>query len=339
MRINGERFSAAYDEKAEMGSFTITTEKGGTTHPGSYGSSTTVPSTDQSAAGSEVSATVKSNVTVSGSTAIATVNKDNVAEAVKKAGSSSNATITVDAASGKSGITKSEVSVPSDSLKSVKNDTKADIIFKTDLGDVSIKNSDISLINASSSSSDVKLVLAKNSDGSVKVSVAAGGKDVAVGKAVLKCRYKVDDALMKSLADKAGADNSGLVCVIVGAKGADGTVSQTVIRNSFVDKNGYATVFVAPGTTISVAAAGSSFSDVKEGDWYAKATAFAVAHKLFEGVSDTEFAPSKSMTRGMFVTVLNRLADAESFGGALEFNDVQSDKWYATGTAWAASKL
>ena len=71
--------------------------------------------------------------------------------------------------------------------------------------------------------------------------------------------------------------------------------------------------------------------------WYAKAVGFAVSHELFNGVSDTEFAPSKSMTRGMFVTVLNRLAGAEDFAGKAEFSDVAADKWYATGTVWAAA--
>ena len=67
---------------------------------------------------------------------------------------------------------------------------------------------------------------------------------------------------------------------------------------------------------------------------------------LFNGVSDTEFSPNTSMTRGMFVTAVGRLAgvgaegeDSESEdagSGTTDFTDVSADSWYAPYVAWAA---
>jgi len=56
----------------------------------------------------------------------------------------------------------------------------------------------------------------------------------------------------------------------------------------------------------------SSFRDVDESAWYANAVEFAYSRGLFKGTSDTEFSPDATMTRGMFVTVLGRLAGVPS---------------------------
>lgn len=274
--------------------------------------------------------TIKADTTVSGSNASSSVKKDDVDKAVKAVGSS-NAEIVIDAVSGKSGVTKSEVTVPAESVKAVLKDTKASLVIKTDAGDIKIANKDLSAITGGSGS-DIIFTIEKNADGSVKVSVKSGGKEITTEKSVIRVSFKADDTLMKSHADKAGADNSNLVAAIVKA---DKTTE--IIRNSFVSKDGTVTAYVPAGATVTVIANGKSFSDVSASAWYAKAVGFAVSHELFNGVSDTEFAPSKSMTRGMFVTVLNRLAGAEDFAGKAEFSDVAADKWYATGTVWAAA--
>ena len=49
------------------------------------------------------------------------------------------------------------------------------------------------------------------------------------------------------------------------------------------------------------------FEDVVKGSWYYDAVAFVVDRELFNGISKTEFAPDKIMTRAMLVTVLWRL--------------------------------
>lgn len=68
-----------------------------------------------------------------------------------------------------------------------------------------------------------------------------------------------------------------------------------------------------------------------------RAIEYVYENGLFEGVSRNEFAPHMTMTRGMFVTVLGRMAgiNEEAYYGS-SFSDVQAGEWYAPGVAWAS---
>jgi hypothetical protein len=77
------------------------------------------------------------------------------------------------------------------------------------------------------------------------------------------------------------------------------------------------------------------FTDVKPSDWFADDVLWAYENNLFKGTSETEFSPGASMTRGMIVTVLHRLAGEPGAGGAAQFTDVPGGAWYAGATAWA----
>ncbi|MBQ1264807.1 MAG: S-layer homology domain-containing protein, partial [Oscillospiraceae bacterium] len=86
------------------------------------------------------------------------------------------------------------------------------------------------------------------------------------------------------------------------------------------------------------AAPTNPFHDVKTSDWYHDAVLYVYANNLFTGVSDTEFNPNGTMTRGMFVTVLGRLAgvDAKLYSGQSQFDDVSAKDYFAPYVAWAA---
>ena len=78
-----------------------------------------------------------------------------------------------------------------------------------------------------------------------------------------------------------------------------------------------------------------SFTDVNSGAWYADAVSYAVQNKLFNGVSETEFAPEETMTRAILVTVLYRLDGAEKPTAANKFSDIGSGRWYTNAIIWA----
>lgn len=83
-----------------------------------------------------------------------------------------------------------------------------------------------------------------------------------------------------------------------------------------------------------------AFED-SEQHWASESIERAVSLGLFNGVSETEFAPDAPMTRAMFVTVLGRLAgiDPDEWSCdylALLFSDVTPDAYYAPYLAWAA---
>ena len=78
----------------------------------------------------------------------------------------------------------------------------------------------------------------------------------------------------------------------------------------------------------------ANFSDVPANQWYAPAVSYVTQRGLFSGVSETQFAPSQSMTRGMLVSVLYRF-NGTSHTGSSPFADVSSNAWYGNAVSWA----
>ncbi len=80
------------------------------------------------------------------------------------------------------------------------------------------------------------------------------------------------------------------------------------------------------------------FSDVKSTDWFYDAVRYAGEKGFFSGTSATTFEPYGTMTRGMFVTVLGRMAgvNAGDYTGVTGFSDVPETIYYAPYVAWAA---
>ncbi len=78
----------------------------------------------------------------------------------------------------------------------------------------------------------------------------------------------------------------------------------------------------------------TKFSDVPSNSWYAESVSFVTEKGLFSGVSETEFAPSSNMTRGMLVSVLYRL-DGSTYTGKSVFTDVEDNAWYTSSVSWA----
>ena len=74
------------------------------------------------------------------------------------------------------------------------------------------------------------------------------------------------------------------------------------------------------------AASVEDFTDVPASAWYRDSVAWVVDRGLFNGTSETEFSPRRTMDRGMFITVLGRLAG------------VNPDKW-RSGTVTAMANL
>ncbi|HQI16206.1 MAG TPA: S-layer homology domain-containing protein [Bacillota bacterium] len=78
-----------------------------------------------------------------------------------------------------------------------------------------------------------------------------------------------------------------------------------------------------------------SFADIA-GHWAKEDIEFVASRRLFKGTSEATFSPDMNMTRGMFVTVLGRLADADvSSYRQSSFNDVKNDAFYMGYIEWA----
>ncbi len=81
-----------------------------------------------------------------------------------------------------------------------------------------------------------------------------------------------------------------------------------------------------------------TFTDMPEiGNWAHAGIDFVVEKGLFNGMSKDTFAPDKTMTRAMLVTVLWRSA-GEPEAETADFTDVPGDQWYSEAVAWAAEQ-
>ena len=76
------------------------------------------------------------------------------------------------------------------------------------------------------------------------------------------------------------------------------------------------------------------FTDI-ENHWSKDAVKYAYQHKLFNGISETLFAPDLAMTRGMLVTVLYRMEGTPETTDACVFQDVPGDAYYYSAVVWA----
>ena len=80
----------------------------------------------------------------------------------------------------------------------------------------------------------------------------------------------------------------------------------------------------------------TAFTDIA-GHWAKGDIELVVSRGLFSGTSETKFSPNTTMTRGMFVTALGRLANADVSGYTKSsFTDVKGDAYYMGYIEWAS---
>lgn len=92
-------------------------------------------------------------------------------------------------------------------------------------------------------------------------------------------------------------------------------------------------------STVTVSAADKTsdlpFTDVQV-NWAYEPIKYVYEHGLMNGTSETTFNPKGSLTRGMVVTVLYRLANSpEEYYDASLFMDVENGRYYSIAACWA----
>lgn len=78
------------------------------------------------------------------------------------------------------------------------------------------------------------------------------------------------------------------------------------------------------------------FTDVPEDAWYYPAVCAVYENGLFSGITETEFAPVRHMSRAMLTAVLYRMAGIPEAAGKAVFSDVKQTDWYYSAVLWAA---
>lgn len=84
-----------------------------------------------------------------------------------------------------------------------------------------------------------------------------------------------------------------------------------------------------------------AFKDVKKDDWFYEAIKYCKDNEIILGYGETReyFKPSEKMTRGMFVTILHRMAGEPKVdaGTSKNFPDVNQSEYYAEAIKWASA--
>lgn len=83
------------------------------------------------------------------------------------------------------------------------------------------------------------------------------------------------------------------------------------------------------------------FNDVPVTAWYCAEVSYAYSMGLVNGMSDTQFMPTRTVTRGQFITMLGRMLMPEGYKPGDQtprFEDVKAGSYYEIYVLWAAEK-
>ncbi len=120
-----------------------------------------------------------------------------------------------------------------------------------------------------------------------------------------------------------GADGQPAVLPVSGYESESGAI---------LGRSGHLTLFGVESVSAP------EFEDIN-GHWAQADIRYTVARGLLNGTGGGRFSPDLPVTRGMFVTVLHRLAGCPEPGGESQpFADVPADAYYAPAVAWASAQ-
>lgn len=80
------------------------------------------------------------------------------------------------------------------------------------------------------------------------------------------------------------------------------------------------------------------FRDIQSSDWFYRYVLDVYSKGLMSGTSDTEFAPSATLTRGMVASILYRMEGNPAVTVSNTFTDLSDGQWYTNGVLWAAQE-
>ncbi|MCM3715580.1 S-layer homology domain-containing protein [Alkalihalobacillus oceani] len=209
------------------------------------------------------------------------------------------------------------VSLDNNSVNQIVQDGHS-VVVQTPLGDMTIDAETIAQLAGRDLSIEIGQGAQVNGQPVRTVKLLSDGEEVAdfTGKVTVSVPYEQEAA-------------NGLVVYKVTDEGRVIVPLSRVVDGQIV--------FIADGSgTFTVGNNEKSFTDTP-GHWSDEHVNFVTAREMFVGVSENEFAPNGSMTRGMLATVLGRLLGVEeSNAGSGGFTDVNAEAYYAPYIAYAS---
>ena len=216
-------------------------------------------------------------------------------------------------------VTKAQVSIPASTVSRIKNETTAALTVSAPVADVTIPNAALDTLSREGGTVNV---MTERIGQSVVLTLTAGGKTVESVPGGVTLSVPAADA------------GPGTVAVLLHEDGTRETLRKSIVEDGKVN------IPLSGSATVEIVDNSKDFADVPPTNWAADAVAFASAHELFSGTSETTFSPNQPMSRGMLATVLYNLEGQPDQVLTMQdltdgYNDVSSGAWYADGIAWA----
>ena len=340
-------YNAAIDKLTELGAFK------GNEKPSKVGGSTAAEVPKE-----VVSVELKPEATITGNEGKATISKADANKAVEDLKKEDGNELLIQPKLDKA-VDKLTVEVPKSALKEVANGTKAVVTVKSSVAEITLSQEALKTI-AKEAGNNVSITAEKvdNAKLSEENKALVGGNPVfnlSIGvdnKAVTNFNGKVTISLPYT--PKKDENVKKLTVYYL-----DDSGKATEMPGAYYDEKTGAIVFDTDHfSTFAIVYDKNrmTFEDVRDGAWYYDAVCFVADNKLFNGTSDTKFAPDTEMTRAMLVTVLYRMNQAAieaadsavtTSGSAVtgsavatgaeakNFADVKADSWYTDAVIWA----
>ncbi|MFA7502526.1 MAG: S-layer homology domain-containing protein [Anaerovoracaceae bacterium] len=284
------------------------------------------------------SSTLTPSAAISGNSASATLSASDLSAAIQ---SNTGTTLTIEP-TGTKGASAVEVNIPAASAASIASDTALDLSVVTPVGTVTIPNDALGSIASQASGSITIRVESVDTSGLSAEQQQAVGQDPVYDISILSGGTQISSFAGKAITIslpyelKEGEDASGVAVWYLNDAGElqrmrctyDPATGMATFETTHLSKYlvGYSDAWYNP------------FEDVRTGDWFYDAVAFAANNQLFDGVSKTAFAPDQSMTRAMLAAVLHRAEGSPAATAAADFGDVESGQWYSEAIAWATER-
>ena len=284
--------------------------------------------------------TLTPKATAINGTAAASVSGSDMSSAISDAKKNNSTAIIIEPAI--SGTAKKvSVELPKVSVSSIGSDTDADLKIETPVGNVTIPNDVLASVVSQANGDAISIMVE-----SVEVKTLTAEQQELVGNgAVFDISIMSGDKPISSFGGKsitislpytlkAGETAEG---VTVWYLSDDGKLE--LMACTYDKATGLATFATShlSNYVVGYDAWQNPFTDVKTGDWFYDAVRYAVEKELFNGTSETTFAPNADMTRAMLVTVLHRLEGRPAVTGTNSFSDVKSGEWYTDAVIWATA--
>ena len=241
--------------------------------------------------------------------------------------------------------------LPRCTLDNALDETNADLAVRTPLGELSMPNLTLARILSGAGGQDLTVNMARRTISQAEA-LLNGRADVTEeqmsGASVVEVSLTSGNKSITSFGGRsitlllpvnAGAFQAGQACTVYQISGG-GAVEK--LAGVCLSRNGGLWVKVSTtqlGTFVAVPPEQPvqlPFTDVREGDWFYDAVAYAYTNELFNGTSATTFSPNGTMTRAMLVTALWRLEGEPAAAGTSGFPDVKPDAWYTEAVDWAS---